>query len=202
MDRKLIAICMLSLSAMALMIANFSIPAQASTTTNSRDYQLSTALMQNGSEGLYVLDNRTGLIAIFTYDYNTRTLRRAPSVRSPTRLDNKRPMQAIRHDWTKPEIRDLYEKGLLDLVFSAAALHRKFHDPAEVQVCKLISIKTGACPEDCAYCAVFSISNRSFRDRPLACAGSDGDRRAGEGFRRQPGLPGRRLAPGEGQRSV
>ena len=75
MDRKLIAICMLSLSAMALMIANFSIPAQASTTTNSRDYQLSTALMQNGSEGLYVLDNRTGLIAIFTYDYNTRTLR-------------------------------------------------------------------------------------------------------------------------------
>jgi biotin synthase len=62
-------------------------------------------------------------------------------------------MQAIRHDWTKQEIRTLYDKGLLDLVFTAAGVHREFHDPNEMQVCKLISIKTGACPEDCAYCA-------------------------------------------------
>jgi hypothetical protein len=75
MDRKLTAICLLTLSAVALMIANFAVPARAATAVNSRDYQLVTALMQNGSEGLYVLDNRTGLIAIFTYDSNTRTMR-------------------------------------------------------------------------------------------------------------------------------
>lgn len=42
---------------------------------------------------------------------------------------------------------------VLDLAFHAASLHRQFHDAREMQVCKLISIKTGACPEDCAYCA-------------------------------------------------
>jgi hypothetical protein len=75
MDRKLIAICILTLSAVALMIANFAVPAHASTAVNSRDYQIATALMTDGTEGLYVLDNRTGLIAIFTYDQNSRTLR-------------------------------------------------------------------------------------------------------------------------------
>jgi biotin synthase len=59
----------------------------------------------------------------------------------------------IRHDWTDEQIRELAEMGLLDLVFRAAEVHRRYHDPAEVQVCKLISIKTGACPEDCAYCS-------------------------------------------------
>jgi len=59
----------------------------------------------------------------------------------------------IRYDWTEPRIRALAEMGLLDLVFRAAEVHRRYHDPREVQVCKLISIKTGACPEDCAYCS-------------------------------------------------
>jgi biotin synthase len=59
----------------------------------------------------------------------------------------------IRHDWTPEQIRQLYDHGLLDLVFRAAVVHRRFHDPAELQVCKLISVKTGACPEDCAYCS-------------------------------------------------
>ncbi|HEX4053579.1 MAG TPA: biotin synthase BioB [Tepidisphaeraceae bacterium] len=59
----------------------------------------------------------------------------------------------IRNDWTPDEIRTLADVGLLDLVFRAADVHRQFHDPQEVQVCKLISIKTGACPEDCAYCS-------------------------------------------------
>jgi biotin synthase len=59
----------------------------------------------------------------------------------------------IRHDWTLDQIRQLYHTGLLDLVFRAATLHRRFHDPAELQICKLISVKTGACPEDCAYCS-------------------------------------------------
>ena len=62
-------------------------------------------------------------------------------------------LDPIRHDWTPQEIRGLWGQGLLDLVFQAASVHRQFHDPAQMQVCKLISIKTGACPEDCAYCA-------------------------------------------------
>src|SRR5579875_3214545 len=59
----------------------------------------------------------------------------------------------IRHDWSATEIRAIYDTPLMDLVYRAATVHRQFHDPAEVQVCKLISIKTGACPEDRAYCS-------------------------------------------------
>jgi biotin synthase len=59
----------------------------------------------------------------------------------------------IRHDWTLESLRELHDTPLLELVFRAASVHRKFHDPAEMQVSKLISIKTGACPEDCSYCA-------------------------------------------------
>ena len=59
----------------------------------------------------------------------------------------------IRHDWTRDEIRAIHDSPLLDLVFRAATVHREHHDAREMQVCKLISIKTGACPEDCAYCA-------------------------------------------------
>jgi biotin synthase len=59
----------------------------------------------------------------------------------------------IRHDWSRDEIRAIHDQPLLELVYRAAAVHRRHHDPREVQVCKLISIKTGACPEDCAYCA-------------------------------------------------
>jgi biotin synthase len=60
---------------------------------------------------------------------------------------------AARHDWGPAEVREIYERPLLELVLQSAAVHRRFHDPAEVQVCKLISVKTGGCPEDCAYCA-------------------------------------------------
>jgi biotin synthase len=59
----------------------------------------------------------------------------------------------VRHDWTREEIRAIHDMPLLDLVFRAATVHRQNHDGREMQVCKLISIKTGACPEDCSYCA-------------------------------------------------
>jgi biotin synthase len=63
-------------------------------------------------------------------------------------------MQAVlRNDWTRDEVRDVFSTPLLELVYRAATVHRQFHDPDEVQVCKLISIKTGGCPEDCAYCS-------------------------------------------------
>jgi biotin synthase len=58
----------------------------------------------------------------------------------------------IRNNWTKEEITDIYSTPLLELVYSAATMHRKYQDTAEVQVCTLLSIKTGGCPEDCAYC--------------------------------------------------
>ncbi|MCH8814501.1 MAG: biotin synthase BioB, partial [Chloroflexi bacterium] len=58
----------------------------------------------------------------------------------------------IRHDWTAPELREIHDLPLTELIFRAQTEHRKYHDPAKVQLCTLISIKTGACPEDCAYC--------------------------------------------------
>ncbi|MDP9172964.1 MAG: hypothetical protein M3O30_03755 [Planctomycetota bacterium] len=76
MDRKLIAIVMLTLSALSLMVADFATPkARADEAVNSRDYQVVSARIQEGGEGLYILDNRTGQIAIFTYDVKSRTLR-------------------------------------------------------------------------------------------------------------------------------
>jgi len=58
----------------------------------------------------------------------------------------------IRNDWTIQEIQEIYNTPLLDLVFRAAAVHRQFNNTGEVQVCTLLSIKTGGCTEDCAYC--------------------------------------------------
>jgi biotin synthase len=54
--------------------------------------------------------------------------------------------------WTREEILSVYNTPLLDLVYKAAEVHRLFHDPKEVQVSSLLSIKTGGCPEDCGYC--------------------------------------------------
>jgi biotin synthase len=53
---------------------------------------------------------------------------------------------------TKESLLELYNKPLLELVFEAATLHRQFHNPREVQMSSLLSIKTGGCPEDCGYC--------------------------------------------------
>jgi biotin synthase len=59
---------------------------------------------------------------------------------------------SIRHDWTVKEIESIYTAALPDLVFRAQSVHRALHHPDEVQGCMLLSIKTGGCPEDCAYC--------------------------------------------------
>ena len=59
---------------------------------------------------------------------------------------------SLRHDWTSCEIEAIYALPLPDLVFRAQTLHRVYHRPDEVQGCMLLSIKTGGCPEDCAYC--------------------------------------------------
>lgn len=62
-------------------------------------------------------------------------------------------LQSAAGSWSLGEITALYESPLLELVYRAATVHRQFHDARQVQVCKLISIKTGGCPEDCSYCA-------------------------------------------------
>lgn len=58
----------------------------------------------------------------------------------------------IRSDWTLDEIRALYDLPLIELVYRAQVVHRQYHDPLAVQKCTLLSIKTGGCSEDCAYC--------------------------------------------------
>lgn len=58
----------------------------------------------------------------------------------------------IRSDWKKEEIRGIHDTPVLELIYQAATIHRSYHPPNQVQVCSLISIKTGGCPEDCKYC--------------------------------------------------
>lgn len=58
----------------------------------------------------------------------------------------------IRNDWTIEEIKDIYDTPLLELIYKAGTIHRQFQQTGEVQVCTLLSIKTGGCPEDCSYC--------------------------------------------------
>ena len=62
------------------------------------------------------------------------------------------PDGTIRHDWNVAEIAALHDLPLLELVGRANAVHRDRHDPNRVQKASLLSIKTGACPENCAYC--------------------------------------------------
>jgi biotin synthase len=73
----------------------------------------------------------------------------------------------LRHDWRRDEIRELYDQPLMELVYQAAAVHRSFHDASEIQVCKLISIKTGGCPEDCGYCSQSSRYQTEIDASPL-----------------------------------
>lgn len=61
-------------------------------------------------------------------------------------------MTEIRNNWTKEEIAEIYHSPLLDLIYRAATVHRENLDYSEVQISSLLSIKTGGCPEDCAYC--------------------------------------------------
>ena len=58
----------------------------------------------------------------------------------------------IRHDWSRDEVAALFERPFNELLFAAQQLHRAHHDPDAIQVSALLSIKTGACPEDCGYC--------------------------------------------------
>jgi biotin synthase len=58
----------------------------------------------------------------------------------------------VRHDWSRAELRALFDLPFPELIFRAQSIHRRYFDPAAVQISTLLSIKTGGCPEDCAYC--------------------------------------------------
>ncbi len=62
-------------------------------------------------------------------------------------------MTAVRHNWSRAELRALFDLPFNDLLFRAQTVHRQHFDPNAVQVSTLLSIKTGACPEDCKYCS-------------------------------------------------
>lgn len=75
--------------------------------------------------------------------------------------------EIIRNDWTIEEIQEIYNSPLLDLVFRAASTHRQYNATGEVQVCTLLSIKTGGCSEDCAYCPQAARYNTGVNVHPL-----------------------------------
>ena len=58
----------------------------------------------------------------------------------------------IRNDWTLDEVKEIYSSPVLELIIRGAAMHKKYQATGEVQVCTLLSVKTGGCPEDCSYC--------------------------------------------------
>ena len=61
--------------------------------------------------------------------------------------------RSVRTDWTRPEIAALFDLPFDELVYQAATVHRAHHAVGQIQLCTLLSIKTGGCPEDCAYCS-------------------------------------------------
>ena len=65
---------------------------------------------------------------------------------------SEKPEIVVRHDWSRDEVRAIYELSFNELLFQAHTLHRQYYDPNAVQVSTLLSIKTGGCPEDCNYC--------------------------------------------------
>jgi biotin synthase len=73
----------------------------------------------------------------------------------------------IRNDWTIEEIQEIYNSPLLDLIYRAASAHRQYNNTGEVQVCTLLSIKTGGCSEDCAYCPQAARYNTGVNVHPL-----------------------------------
>lgn len=73
----------------------------------------------------------------------------------------------VRNNWTRDEIREVYNHPLLDLVYHGATAHRIYFNPREVQQCTLLSIKTGGCPEDCKYCSQSSRYETSVKAEKL-----------------------------------
>src|SRR6185369_17975168 len=89
----------------------------------------------------------------------------APIARLAARLVPR--LGEVRTDWQLDEVRELYELPFADLMFHAQRVHRANFDPNEVQISTLLSIKTGACPEDCAYCSQSIRFETGLKSEPL-----------------------------------
>jgi len=76
-------------------------------------------------------------------------------------------MATMRTDWTWQQVAALYHQPLIDLLLQAQTMHRRFHPANEVQMCRLLSIKTGGCPEDCAYCPQSAHHSTGVEREPL-----------------------------------
>ena len=83
-----------------------------------------------------------------------------------------------RHDWTLDEVEALFELPFTELVFRAAEVHRRWFDPAEVQLSQLLSVKTGGCAENCGYCSQSSHFDTGLKATKLM----DADAVIAEGF--------------------
>jgi biotin synthase len=83
------------------------------------------------------------------------------------KLEKETDREPVRHDWSLSEVRSLFGLPMNDLLFQAHTLFRKFFDPNEVQISRLLSIKTGACSEDCAYCPQSARYNTDLKPEPL-----------------------------------
>ena len=73
----------------------------------------------------------------------------------------------VRTDWTRDEVAALFEMPFPDVVFTAQRVHRAYFDPCEVQISTLLSVKTGGCSEDCAYCPQSARHETGLRAEPL-----------------------------------
>ncbi len=104
---------------------------------------------------------------MFEQQVDARTESGSPVAQLPCPPDSTTPTSEVRHDWRREEIRAVHDQPLLELVFCAARVHRRFHRSDEMQVCKLISIKTGGCPEDCAYCAQSARYETGIEPQPM-----------------------------------
>ncbi len=74
---------------------------------------------------------------------------------------------ALRHDFTLAEVRSIHDAPLFELIDRARAVHRRFHAENEVQLCTLLSVKTGGCPEDCSYCSQSSHHETSVKGEAM-----------------------------------
>ncbi|KAH8816922.1 biotin synthase [Xylogone sp. PMI_703] len=86
-----------------------------------------------------------------------------PSTGSPSTLEKARNAQNLRHNWTREEIKEIYDTPLMLLAYAAGGVHQKFHNPTSIQMCTLMNIKTGGCSEDCSYCAQSSRYNTGLK---------------------------------------
>ena len=89
---------------------------------------------------------------------------RSEAVRSATLIER---LGAVRTDWSLDEVRDLFALPFSDLIYHAQRVHRLYFEPNQVQISTLLSIKTGACPEDCSYCSQSIRFETGLKSEPL-----------------------------------